>query len=65
MLLAAVIDALRHQYGDPAPPISSDPFELILWEQLAYLAHDVQRRVAFERLRAEVRLSPLAILAAS
>jgi len=59
------IGALRRYYGAPARPISRDPFRLILWEQVAYLVPDSQRRTAFAALRAEVGLSPAAVAAAS
>lgn len=55
---------LRRHYGRPSPPVSRDPFQLILWEQVAYLVSDDQRRRAFAALRREVGLRPGAILAA-
>lgn len=60
--LRSVVTALRRYYGKPAGPISRDPFRLILWEQVAYLVPDKQRRRAFSALRAEVGLAPAAIL---
>ena len=62
--LRSVIATLRRQYGKPAPPVSRDPFRLILWEQVGYLVPDSQRRRAFSALRSEVGLEPAAILAA-
>jgi len=62
--LSDVVAALRRAYGTPQPPISDDPFTLILWEQVAYLASDAKRRAAFETLRRQVGLTPVAILAA-
>jgi endonuclease III len=58
----AVIAALRRYYGKPPRPISRDPFELILWEQVAYLVPDSQRRRAFLALRNDVGLEPRALL---
>lgn len=52
-------------YGEPEPPPTRDPFELVLWENVAYLTDDRRRRAAFEALRARVGLTPQAILAAS
>jgi endonuclease III len=62
--LRAVITALRRHYGKPSPPISRDPFHLILWEQVGYLVPDSQRRRAFLALRNEVGLEPRDLLAA-
>jgi endonuclease-3 len=62
--LRSVVRALRRHYGKPAPPVSQDPFRLILWEQVAYLVSDEQRRTAYEALRTRVGLAPEAILAA-
>lgn len=65
LTLRSVVSALRRHYGKPPPPISRDPFHLILWEQVGYLVPDIQRRRAFAALRAEVGLHPPAVLAAS
>jgi endonuclease-3 len=60
-----IIRSLRRCYGKPPPPISRDPFQLILWEQVAYLASDDERRAAFEELRKATKLTPSGILAAT
>lgn len=65
MTLRSILTSLRRSYGDPAPPISRDPFRLILWEQVAYLVPDNIRRKAYAALRSEIGLAPLEILAAS
>lgn len=62
--LRSVITALRRHYGKPSPPVSTDPFRLILWEQVGYLVPDRQRRRAFVALRTQVGLQPAAIAAA-
>ncbi len=62
--LADIIARLRQHYGAPEPPPSVDPFELILWEQVAYLADDRRRAEAFELLALRVGLSPQKVLAA-
>jgi endonuclease-3 len=62
--LRPAVAMLRRHYGTPSPPISRDPFHLVLWEQVAYLVPDRQRRRAFAALRTEVGLRPSAILAA-
>jgi endonuclease-3 len=62
-LFREVIARLLSTYGRPKPP-KSDPFELILWENVAYLLSDEKREAAFEALRDRVGLTPKAILAA-
>lgn len=62
--LATVVRALRAHYGEPDGPPTSDPFELVLWENVAYLARPPRRLEAFEALRSEVGTSPAAIRAA-
>jgi endonuclease III len=63
---ASVVSALRTRYGPPAdmPPraVRGDPFALVLWEQVAYLATDAKRLQAFSRLSVEVGLTPDDIL---
>jgi endonuclease III len=63
--LRQILTTLRRYYGRPERPISRDPFQLILWEQVAYLVPDTQRRRAFAALRARVGLTPAAVLAAT
>jgi endonuclease III len=66
---AAVVDALGAHYGPlpdmPPRAIHQDPFALVLWEQVAYLATDAVRAAAFAMLERDVGLTPHAILAAS
>lgn len=57
-----VIVALRKYYGRPKPPVATDPFAQILWENVAYLASDARRREAFAMLRQRVGLKPEKIL---
>ncbi len=63
--LKDVIRQLEAKYGGPQPPVSADPFELILWESVAYLANDVERARAFSALRKRVGTKPGCISAAS
>ncbi len=63
--LPSLIDELTELYGTAPPPFPTDPFELVLWENVAYLASDKRRREAFESLRATVGTRPEQILAAS
>ena len=60
-----VIDQLEAFYGQPEPPKVTDPLEMILLENVAYLVNDEQREEAFAALRDRVGLSPVNILSAS
>jgi endonuclease-3 len=62
--LSKVVDLLRGQYGRPEAPPTSEPFELILWENIAYLASPARRRLAFEKLKETVGTRPEQILSA-
>lgn len=61
----SVLEKLESIHGRPTPPEFSGPFEMILWENVVYLADDKKRQAAFEALRAEVGLTPSRILSAS
>lgn len=60
-----IIQKLRSHYGTPAPPKTNNPFELILWENVAYLVDDVRRERILDELRKKVGLRPIDILNAS
>jgi endonuclease III len=62
--LEQVVAELQSLYGGAAPPSSTDPWELILWENIAYLADDRKRREAMTALRERVGISPEEILKA-
>jgi endonuclease III len=62
--LRKVVSLLARFYGNPAPPITTDPFELIRWENVAYLVSDERRAEAFELLRKTAGTKPHEILAA-
>src|SRR6478672_3643871 len=62
--LSKLIAQLAKFYGKPKPPVTTDPFELILWENVAYLVSDERRAEAFELLRKTVGTKPHEILAA-
>ncbi|MEK6301536.1 MAG: hypothetical protein AABO41_12510 [Acidobacteriota bacterium] len=59
-----IIAKLQAFYGSPNPPKTTDPFEMILLENVAYLVGDEQREEAFELLRDRVGLSPVDIVTA-
>jgi len=63
--LAAAVETLKRLHGAPEGPPTRDPFELVLLENVAYLASPERRRAAFERLRSGIGTRPAAILAAN
>jgi endonuclease-3 len=62
--LGRLLNKLERHYGTPAPPAFAGPFEMILWEIVAYLADDARRELAFRALRDRVGLTPRQILVA-
>jgi endonuclease III len=62
--LPKIVARLAKFYGKPKPPVTTDPFELILWENVAYLVSDERRALAFALLRQTVGTKPHEILAA-
>jgi endonuclease III len=62
--LAALLAKLERHYGVPEIPRFAGPFEMIIWEIVAYLADDSRRELAFRALHDQVGLTPLEILAA-
>jgi len=62
--LPKVIELLRAHYGPPATLPTEEPFELILWENIAYLASPSRRLSAFEKLRTTIGTRPDQILSA-
>lgn len=65
LTLRQAVEELRQHYGSPEPLPTADPFELILWVNVAYLASPARRLEAFELLRHTIGTDPLAILAAN
>src|SRR5262249_49884241 len=62
--LRHIVQVLAGFYGRPKPPAVRDPFEQILWENLAYLASDERRAAAWKRFKKEVGTTPADVLAA-
>ena len=58
---ARLIDRLAQLYGEPSPPPVTEPFAMVLWENVAYLASDKKRAEAFAELQTKVGLTPAAI----
>jgi endonuclease III len=63
--LHRAIERLEAYYGKPEPPQIKDPWGLIVWENIAYLADDKHRQQAMTILREQIGITPEAILAAS
>jgi endonuclease III len=63
--LRRVIDTLEAFYGRPKPPAVTDPFEQVLWDNVAYLASDERRAQAWQRFKKEVGTKPAQILKAA
>ncbi|MGH9592365.1 MAG: hypothetical protein ACRD5L_04685, partial [Bryobacteraceae bacterium] len=59
-----VVAKLEKHYGVPEPPSTRDPFELILYENIAYLASEDHREKAFRELRKRVGTRPADLLTA-
>ena len=59
-----LVDRLQQHYGPPVPPPSTEPLELIIWENIAYLASDKRRAEAFAILKRTIGTRPEQILAA-
>jgi endonuclease III len=60
--LPKVIERLGAFYGEPDPPDVIDPWELIVWENVAYLVDDEHRQEALQALRHGIGISPERIL---
>jgi endonuclease-3 len=65
MPLSQVIEQLQAHYGQPKVPKLNGPWEMVLWENVAYLADDDRRREAFQTLKNRVGTEPGQILSAS
>jgi endonuclease III len=57
-LVEAVATLKRHL---SVAPIPTDPFQMILWENVGYLVDDARRRTLFDAFEAAVGLDPQAI----
>src|SRR5262245_431905 len=63
LVLKKVIEELTTVYGQQ-PSTLKDPFQLIIWENIAYLVDDKRRELAFKTLKKELGLKPTDLLAA-
>ncbi len=62
---AKLIASLKRRYGIPELPPAKGPFELVLWENAAYLLSDERRAAVLEGLRTQVGLDPHKIQSAN
>jgi endonuclease III len=60
--LGRLLSKLERHYGAAAAHQFESPFEMILWEIVAYLANGARREQAFRALRDKVGLQPRQIL---
>ena len=60
-LIEVVATLKRHL---PVAPVPTDPFQMILWENIGYLIDDERRRTLFDGFEAAVGLDPKAIAVA-
>ncbi|HKE57644.1 MAG TPA: hypothetical protein VKB46_13115 [Pyrinomonadaceae bacterium] len=62
--LQKIIARLKQHFGEPTPPVTQDPFEIIIYDNIAYLVDDARREAAFALLGKNVGLRPVDIAAA-
>lgn len=62
--LPQIVDSLKQSSRQTLPKLNG-PWEMILWENVAYLADDERRKSAFQTLKKRVGIKPVQILAAS
>ena len=60
--LIQIVNRLQKHYGPPPPDEPEGPFEMVLWEIVAYLADDATRTLAFRALKRRTDCDPQRIL---
>jgi endonuclease-3 len=60
-----LIEELAKVHGPAPEPFPNDAFEIVLWENVAYLVNDTRRQQAFEALRRSIGTRPEDLLGAS
>jgi endonuclease-3 len=63
--LSQVVERLHSHYGKHKPSPPAGPWEMVLWENVAYLADDARRQRAFHTLKERIGTEPVQVLAAS
>ena len=62
--LPKIIDDLEELYGPPKPPKVTSPYEMIVYECVAYLVSDEKRDATYDDLAKRIGLGPVKILEA-
>jgi endonuclease III len=62
--LPQIVSLLLAHYGKAKPPKLTGPWEMIIWENVAYLADDDRREQAFKTLKKRIGTKPEQILSA-
>ena len=65
MALQETLDLLEGQYGHQSLPRIRDPWQMILWENVAYMANDERREEGFRALQKRVGTRPEQVLSAA
>jgi len=60
-----LVEALEKHYGRPKPPPARGLFELVLYENIAYLVSEDRREKAFRELKSRIGVRPEDLLLAS
>ena len=63
--LGEYVGLLENLYGRPVRPPARGPFEMVLWENVAYLQTDERHEAAFRALKKTIGTEPERILTAS
>ena len=63
--LTQVIERLKAHFGKQVGPKVDGPWEMILWENVAYLADDERRKQAFQTLKMQIGTEPKRIRSAT
>jgi endonuclease III len=62
--LREIVDALAAEFGQPAPPPVTEPFEQTVFEACAFLVDDERRLAVFRALAKMVGMTPAKLFAA-
>ena len=63
--LPQVVERLEAHFGKQKPPKLDGPWDMILWENVAYLADDSRRQQAFQTLKKRIGTEPKRIRSAA
>jgi endonuclease-3 len=65
IVIPQIVQRLEAHFGRQKQPELDGPWEMILWENVAYLADDEQREKAFQALKMWIGTEPIRILSAA